>query len=58
MKVSEKMAKKIRFLETELQVKDAVIRNLLMFITEHKIQVPDTILETIATLYGSEKEIN
>jgi hypothetical protein len=56
--MSEKTAKKIRFLETELQVKDAVVRNLLMFITEQKIQVPDTILKTITTLYGSEKEIN
>lgn len=54
--MSEKKDKKIRFLETSLEIRDVIIRWLIVEVSKNKLQLPKELIDNIVVLYGIDKE--
>lgn len=46
---------RIQFLKKEIQVKNFIIKELLVVITNHKIKLPKNFMSKINELYGEEQ---
>jgi len=55
VKTNRKRSEQIIIMKKEMEVKDALIKNLTFLLIEHKITIPDKILNIIKTFYGPVK---